>query len=331
VLLIGSLRFFDQDRIWRNVFGIGRWTPRMTTSRADTSQVSLYLGLATAIVTFSAGAVALGLLECRRHVERVVSVVVLLCATLGIGASLATVAESRATGARNILIAAGLCAAAIYVLFGALRSIFAKRAEAEGAKESSDGIPGATGSDSGPSADTSYRRAMLLTMGVFFSAVVLAAAFTSPDPFPGLLTDHSLTPSCSEGSPSLADQRLPRQFAAVQALARHFELINQGDYTRAFALMTPAYRARNPAWVDGIAKAEPAITVTFMGLQALHGNHALVPTRFYARVCQTAQFSDIKCRRFSGRARMTRVNGDWRYDPSASHYRATVVSSRFCR
>jgi hypothetical protein len=94
-------------------------------SNRSPAEVSFYLGLATAIATFSAAAVALGLLHCTRWRDRAVSVGVLLCGTLGVGAALATVARGRATGVANIVIGGGVLVVAAYVLLRALRLIFA--------------------------------------------------------------------------------------------------------------------------------------------------------------------------------------------------------------
>lgn len=91
------------------------------------AEVSFYLGLATAIASFSAAAVALGLLHCTRRSERAVAVGVLLCGTLGIAAALATVARGRTSGVGNILIGLGVVVAAACVLMRALRLIFTVR------------------------------------------------------------------------------------------------------------------------------------------------------------------------------------------------------------
>jgi hypothetical protein len=91
----------------------------------------LYLGLATATATFSAAAVALGLLQCTRWLERVGAVSVLLCGTLGIAAALTTVARGQTSGVSNVLIGVGVSVAAAYVLLQALRLIFTVREDAE--------------------------------------------------------------------------------------------------------------------------------------------------------------------------------------------------------
>jgi hypothetical protein len=93
-------------------------------SSRSPAEVSLYLGLATAIASFSAAAVLLGLLDCSRARQRLVSVGVLLLATLGIAAALATVARGRTSGTGNVLIGAGVFSTAAFVLMRAMREIF---------------------------------------------------------------------------------------------------------------------------------------------------------------------------------------------------------------
>jgi hypothetical protein len=96
-------------------------------SSRSPAEVSFYLGLATAIATFSAAAVALGLLHCTRWRDRAVSVAVLLCGTLGIGAALATVARGRSSGIANVVIAVAVLMVAACVLVRALRLIYTVR------------------------------------------------------------------------------------------------------------------------------------------------------------------------------------------------------------
>lgn len=96
---------------------------RLVTSR-NPAEVSFYLGLATVIATFSGAAVALGLLQCIRWGDRVIAVGVLLGATLGIAAALATVARGHTSAASNILISIGVAMVAAWVLIRALRIIF---------------------------------------------------------------------------------------------------------------------------------------------------------------------------------------------------------------
>jgi hypothetical protein len=125
----------------KRVVAVTRWTtiavperPRAAGVAAGRrpAEVSLYLGLATAIATFSAAAVALGLLDCSSMRQRIEASGVLLCATLGVATAFATIARARTTGAGNVLIGAGLVAAAVSVLTRALRRIFTLHDETGG-------------------------------------------------------------------------------------------------------------------------------------------------------------------------------------------------------
>lgn len=93
------------------------------------ANVSIYLSLATAIATFTAAAVALGLLHCTRSRHRVEATLLLLSGTLGIVAALATVAAARTSVAGNALIAIGLLVAASWVLLRALQLSYTTRQE----------------------------------------------------------------------------------------------------------------------------------------------------------------------------------------------------------
>lgn len=85
---------------------------------------ALFLGYATAIATFSAAAVALGLLYCVRRRQQVVAVAILLLAILGVAGSLIAVAKGHSAQGLNILIASGFVATGGYVLYAALCVIF---------------------------------------------------------------------------------------------------------------------------------------------------------------------------------------------------------------
>jgi hypothetical protein len=85
---------------------------------------ALFLGYATAIATFSAAAVALGLLYCVGRRQQVVAVAILLFAILGVAGSLIAVAKHHSAQGLNILIACGFVATGGYVLYAALCTIF---------------------------------------------------------------------------------------------------------------------------------------------------------------------------------------------------------------
>ena len=90
----------------------------------QTGSLTLYLGYATAIATFSAAAVALGLLQCHNRRQRVTSIVVLLLTMLGVASALIAVAKQHTTGLLNVMVFLGFGASAGYVLFSALSSVF---------------------------------------------------------------------------------------------------------------------------------------------------------------------------------------------------------------
>ena len=137
-------------------------------------QVSLYLGLATAIATFSAAAVALGLLHCAHSRDRAISSLVLLCGTLGVGAALATVARGRASAFTNILVAAGVLAVTVFVLTRALRLIFTVREDPP--------PPGYTPTVLGaPAGAHVLHRPLRATTYVFAAVVTITAAFALPE------------------------------------------------------------------------------------------------------------------------------------------------------
>jgi len=208
---------------------VARTTSRDLTCRPmshrSPAEVSFYLGLATAIATFSAAAVALGLLHCESWRDRAVSVCVLLCGTLGIGAALATVARGQATGVANIVIGAGVLAVAAHVLMRALRLIFTARHPsrrspsttgrvssthslpviwtqretdrvASGSSPSSPSVPNAT------PASHVIRGPLWATASAFAAVIVLTAIFAVPELFDSILRSRPVgghATACSDG------------------------------------------------------------------------------------------------------------------------------------
>jgi hypothetical protein len=163
------------------------------------AEVSFYLGLATAIATFSAASVALGLLQCRRGRDRAVSVAVTFCATVGITTALVTVARGHNGGVGNILIAAGVLATSAFVLSRAMRLIFTRfKSPGEGAawtsahNSSTHKLPviwtapwialnDAGSSSSGNRQTTILHVPLRVTSGAFILVVFLATAAATPD------------------------------------------------------------------------------------------------------------------------------------------------------
>jgi hypothetical protein len=143
-------------------------------SGSNPSLVSLYLGYATAIATFSAAAAALGLLRPKDHRQRIVSVAVLLFATLGSSAALATVSAGRTSPERSFLIAVGILSTGAFVLSRAFQSIFSDREDADAGKEKV------------------LRRPMWMTAAAFLVVVVSVARLAMSDLFDDFLRSRPI-------------------------------------------------------------------------------------------------------------------------------------------
>lgn len=181
----------------------------LVVSTRSPAEVSFYLGLATANATFSAAAVALGLLHCTSWRARAFAVTVLLSGTLGIASALATVARGRSSGVGNILIGFGVAVAAACVLLQALRLIFTVRQAPRSSKRlaartsstlplpitwtkrradpdrfDTEGPPaGAPRLIVGSSPARILRRPLFATIGGFIAVLASAAMLTLPDLF----------------------------------------------------------------------------------------------------------------------------------------------------
>ncbi len=90
--------------------------------------VSLYLGVATAIATSLGASVSLGLLKpADRDISRIWSAAVLSMAVLGIGAALIAVGKGHSTTLLTRVMFVGLLLPALYALHGALDRMFLRR------------------------------------------------------------------------------------------------------------------------------------------------------------------------------------------------------------
>lgn len=241
------------------------------------SEVSFYLGLATAIASFSAAAVALGLLHCSRWRERAVAVGVLLCGTLGIAAALATVARERTTGVGNVLIGVGVVVAATCVLMQALRLIFTVRERSRpwkylAARSSqtqrlavtwtprSAGEDGAASEGAGgpvlkgrPAAGVLHRQ-VWMTASAFVAAVALAAVVALPDLFEDFLRSRPVGSGSVAGAPRvepLDPDIMTNARGAVTLCAGATGLVAQrkaiDDFNSAFAPALHASTVQLPA------------------------------------------------------------------------------------
>jgi hypothetical protein len=113
----------------------------------------------------------------------------------------------------------------------------------------------------------------------------------------------------------------------TRVLRRHYKRIEDGDYDGAFALLSSRYRSANPRWTAQPSAARPYINVMKVGPSDISGTHASVYVKFYARDRIDTPRSDTRCRRFEGRAEMTKDGTHWRYEPSGNDYVVTEVDS----
>lgn len=240
-------------------------------SSRSPAEVSFYLGLATAIATFSAASVVLGVLQCRRQRERAVAVGVVLFATLGITASLATVARGRTSGLGNILIGTGIIATAVFVLARAMQMIFTTTTApktdyvSKSTRNSATQRLSVTWTSQQPSTDTRpwpssqpatavLRAPLHVTSAAFLAVLVLATAFATPD-IRDLLKDflHSrpVGPS-SAGAQSQQDDR-PRQQDYRPRVSAHDDLT--GIWELSFASLDFDNVARSPTFLVTFRRA----------------------------------------------------------------------------
>lgn len=112
--------------------------------------------------------------------------------------------------------------------------------------------------------------------------------------------------------------------AAITVLRRHFALLSDGNYDAAFALMSPAYRAKSARWPAARAAEAPRVNLIDAGPARVEGADAWVHVRFLGR---NGAGGDRKCRRFTGTAHLLHVGGAWRYDPVGNHYEVQVMHS----
>jgi hypothetical protein len=179
---------FGQDRLMRSGSG-----------------ASLFLSYATALATFSAAAVALGLLRCLNRRQRLTSVVILAFAMLGIASALIAVSEPSAPQQPlNVLIALGFVATAGYVLFAALSLIFMT----PHAQDHAAGTYRLWAHREG----TDARRQLALTFILFLGALTTLFVIATPSLLEHLLAPkptYSVYGTCIEGGCGLKQRSGP--------------------------------------------------------------------------------------------------------------------------
>jgi hypothetical protein len=113
----------------------------------------------------------------------------------------------------------------------------------------------------------------------------------------------------------------------ASTLQVYFEELGAGDKRKAFAMMSPAYRRQNPAWLPEREQAEPHVHVVSIGTPIYASGDAIVPADFYARDKFASHDSDTACRHFTGTITMLHLGGHWLYEPDISHLTAAIVPS----
>jgi len=134
--------------------------------------------------------------------------------------------------------------------------------------------------------------------------------------------------STEQHTPPANSKPLP---AASRTIKKHLELLGNGDYSGAFALMSEAYRSANPGWTANREQGDPEIGIVGVGQPHYRGRGtAWVYVRFYARDRNESESSDTRCRLFKGTVEMIEHGGVWRYEPSGNMLSGTVVSASAC-
>lgn len=115
--------------------------------------------------------------------------------------------------------------------------------------------------------------------------------------------------------------RVPTQAErAEHVIRKHYQDLDEGKYSAAFALTSPAYQGSNAGWVSNRKTGDPSIDVLSAGSPRVHGGQGSVRIHFYAQDRYPAPRSDTRCREFSGRATVIKVGDNWRFDPHGSDY-----------
>lgn len=127
---------------------------------------------------------------------------------------------------------------------------------------------------------------------------------------------------------ALARER--RREAPARAIRAHYDAIDDGDYRRAFMLMTAGYRAAQPGWLSQFSSAQPHINLARVGSPRISGSHAVVDVSFYARDSYDTPESDTRCRHFTGIVNLVKTSDGWRYSPPGEFTSRVVDGSPRC-
>jgi S1-C subfamily serine protease len=163
------------------------------------------------------------------------------------------------------------------------------------------------------------------------AAPLLQAWNAAPQPIPTATCPSSQpAPVADAGTPGAGDSGNSGAGTAAAAtgpadvLQEHLSDLGSGQYQAAFELMSSAYQAQNPGWVQDRNTADPSVNIISIGAPQYGSATAHVPVDFYARDANPTPGSDTKCREFSGTAALVQEDGSWRYDPATNQLTATV-------
>jgi hypothetical protein len=163
--------------------------------------------------------------------------------------------------------------------------------------------------------------AALYVGGVFGSSGKSRSA-ASTTPTSSTASFPATTPTPTAPTTSTAPQSSP---GPAMTLRTYFQELGSGQARAAFAIMSAAYKEKNPSWVSEREEAGPQINLISVGTASYFSGGSSVPVEFYARDKFPSRGSDTKCRGFSGTITMVHRGSEWRYEPGASHLKATVT------
>jgi hypothetical protein len=189
-------------------------------------QSTLYLGLATAVATFAAAAVVLGLLTPRTAAGRFASVMVLSAAVLGITASFATLANQQPTATAHVAIGVGVLISGTYVLIRALMRIFEDRNAHDADLDGISMSPPAVGSP--VHRVRRLRRGFLASTGAITLSTLGLLALTVPNLLEGIFSPPQREDVRGSGSRLASGESLATRRSLYSSNGR-YELTMQPD------------------------------------------------------------------------------------------------------
>jgi len=114
--------------------------------------------------------------------------------------------------------------------------------------------------------------------------------------------------------------------APARAITRHFERLGDGEYQRAYGLMSARYHRSNPHWPEQREEADPIVRDVEASTTSIDGRRATVRVSFVAKDQNLIDGSDVYCHRFSGEVQLVWEDHGWHYDPRAGALSADRIS-----